>query len=433
MAKRKSREEVASESFFRPGSDFKRTTEKVVKEVKPEVRRDEFLRNTTEKMVKDYNPDINRQMSTEIISSKPISSELVSIEKEGNIKKSRKNGKKGKKKTAAKKEKKTTTKNEIYVPPKILLKQNGYELIITEKPQAALKISNALGVSTKRELVRGVSYYEVDRDGKKIIVACAVGHLFTLKQNVPGSNVPIFDISWVPNYMVKKGDFTKKYYDTLLKLAKNAGSITVATDFDIEGEVIGRNVVKLICNQNDANRMKFSTLTQNELNQSYENKAPHINWEQAVAGESRHYLDWFYGINLSRVLMNAIKTTGKFKIMSIGRVQGPALNLIVEREREIQNFKKEPFWQVFITTANPKIELGCTKDFFQKEELKNFENIEGHEIELSTKKTEQKVPPNPPFDLTSLQTESYKLYGVTPSNTLKAAQSLYLAGLISYP
>ena len=432
MAKRKSREEKATETFFRPSSDFKKTTEK---EVKPNENREELLRSVTEKKVKYYNPEIEMPTKTkEITSSRPTRSERIIVEKEGNLKKKTKHQKKrAKKKVATKRNKKTVSKEEIYIVPKILLKKNGYELIVTEKPQAALKISNALGVSSKREIVRGAPYYEVDREGKKIIVACAVGHLFTLKQNVNGSSVPIFDISWVPNYMVKKGDFTKKYYDTLLKLAKNAGSITVATDFDVEGEVIGKNVVKLICNQPDANRMKFSTLTNKELNEAYENKNPHINWGQAVAGESRHFLDWFYGINLSRALMNAIKTTGKFKIMSIGRVQGPALKLIVDKEKEIQSFKPEKYEQFFITIKDPKIELKCTKDFFEKNELQSLIEELPSEINIETKKTTQKVPPNPPFDLTSLQTESYKLYGITPSNTLKAAQSLYLAGLISYP
>ncbi len=435
MAKRKSQEERATESFFRPDTDFKKTTEK---EVKPEAKREEILRYVTEKPVKDYSPVAEKGRVTEKISSKPNASDLVTIEKEGILKKKGRRTKKSaqkktKKKAVSKRSKTTTTKEEIYVAPKILLKKNGYELIITEKPQAAMKIASSLGVSTKREIVRGVPYYEVDRNGEKIIVACAVGHLFTLKQNVNGSSAPIFDISWVPNYMVKKGDFTKKYYDTLLKLAKNAGAITVATDFDVEGEVIGRNVVKLICNQPDASRMKFSTLTNKELNSAYENKSPTINWGQAVAGESRHFLDWYYGINLSRALMNAIKTTGKFKIMSIGRVQGPALKLIVEKEREIKSFVKEPYWEASIKIKDPSLELKCTKSFFDKNELKKFDGIVGKEIDLSTKKVEQIVPPNPPFDLTGLQTEVYKLYGITPSNTLKAAQSLYLAGLISYP
>lgn len=321
-----------------------------------------------------------------------------------------------------------------YVPPKVKLKTNGYELVITEKPQAALKIATALGDATQVNQ-KGISYYKVKREGTEIIVACAVGHLFTLKQDSVGAHVPTFEISWAPNYMVRKKDFTKKYYDTILKLAKNAGSITIATDFDIEGEVIGMNIMRYICGQKDANRMKFSTLTKDELNKSYKEKSNSINWGQAIAGETRHYLDWFYGINLSRALMNAIKTTGKFRIMSIGRIQGPTLNLIVKKEREIQAFKPEPYWQVFITVDDKKnkLELKHNKDLFDKRELEKFEGIVGKTAQASTKKTEQIIPPHPPFNLTNLQIEAYKFHGITPSNTLRAAQSLYLAGLISYP
>jgi len=317
-------------------------------------------------------------------------------------------------------------------PQKIELKEGGYELIVTEKPQAALKIASALGKLTEKNVNR-VSYYEVERNGKKIIVACAVGHLFTLKQNNPGPKLPVFDIGWVPNYLVLKKDFSKRYYDVLVKLVKNAGSITIATDYDIEGEVIGLNIVKFIAGQKDANRMKFSTLTEKELNDAYESKNSSINWGQAIAGETRHYLDWFYGINLSRALMNAIKLTGKFKIMSIGRVQGPALNLIVKKERNILSFKSQPYWQVFITLTNPAIELKYTKDIFNKAELSKFKDIIKKKAIVSTTKTQQTIPPSPPFNLTNLQIEAYALHGITPANTLRAAQSLYLKGLISYP
>jgi len=330
--------------------------------------------------------------------------------------------------------KKYSKKEKDFEPTKINLKKEGYELIITEKPQAALKISDALGKS-KKENLHGIPYYELNRNGKKIVVACAVGHLFTLTQMQKGSGYPVFDIKWVPNYFVKKADFTKKYYDTLLSLVKNAGSITVATDYDIEGEVIGLNVVRFICSQKDANRMKFSTLTKPELNTAYENKSPSLNWGQAIAGETRHYLDWFYGINLSRALMNAIKETGRFKIMSIGRVQGPTLNLIVQRERKIQEFKSQQYWQVFIKVTDNKnqVELKYNRDIFEKKELEQFENIVGKTAIASTNKKEEHLPPNPPFNLTSLQMEAYRLYGLTPTRTLQIAQSLYLAGLISYP
>ena len=283
-----------------------------------------------EKIAENYFPVDESNLKNTI--EKPY--KKLDISKIETIEKPKKKISPKKRKSSAKK-KKSKTKKVTYSYPKTKLKKSGYELVITEKPQAAMKIAAALGKSEKIDS-RGAPYYEVSRKGKKIVVACAVGHLFTLKQNVTGSSVPIFDIVWIPNYLARKKDFTKKYYDTLLKLMKNASSLTVATDYDTEGEVIGLNVVRFIGNQKDANRMKFSTLTTDELNKAYDNKSPSIDWGQAIAGETRHYLDWFYGINLSRALMNAIKTTGSFKIMSIGRVQGPALNLIVQTEKEIQ-------------------------------------------------------------------------------------------------
>ncbi len=376
---------------------------------------EEDTEHATEKQVKEQIPDFKQTVEKKY--KKPERSSLEVIEKIP--------------KTKVKKSK--VAKKIKYSPPKFNLKKDGYELIITEKPQAASKIATALGTPTQKTHNK-ISYYDVNREGKKIVVACAVGHLFTLKQNNTGYTIPVFDISWIPNYLARKKDFTKKYYDTLLKLAKNAGSITVATDYDIEGEVIGLNVVRFICGQKDANRMKFSTLTTQELNKAYNEKSSHIDWGQAIAGETRHYLDWFYGINLSRALMNAIKTTGRFKIMSIGRVQGPALNLIVQKEREIQKFEPKPYWQVFINVKNSHtLELKHNKDIFDKLELKKFENLVGKTAQAQTKKTEQILSPNPPFNLTTLQIEAYKFYGITPSRTLQIAQSLYLAGLISYP
>ena len=336
------------------------------------------------------------------------------------------------KKVSERKKSKKEVSYKDFIPKKIELKKDGYELVITEKPQAALKISSALGKSTKRDF-HGIPYYEVNRKGEKIVVACAVGHLFTLKQ-ISRGEFPAFDIKWVPNFMAREKDFTKKYFDTILSLTKNAKSITVATDYDIEGEVIGMNIVRFICGQADANRMKFSTLTDNELNDSYEKKSSSLNWGQAIAGETRHYLDWFYGINLSRALMNAIKSTGAFRIMSIGRIQGPALNLVVQKEKQIQSFKPETYWQVFIKVKNShELELKHNKDIFTKRELEKFSNLVGRNTNATTEKREQLIPPNPPFDLTALQTESYRLHGMNPSRTLQIAQSLYLAGVISYP
>lgn len=422
---KKSKEEKSSENYFPVDeSNLRKTTEKKEKE-KPQE--EEILKKSREVHIKESQP-------MEEILKRSVEKKYSSQDKK-QLEKVEKKSKRTRKKTTKKKtSKRTTTKEKKYLPPKIELKEKGYELIITEKPQAASKIAQALGNPTQRNHQK-VPYYELDRNGKKIYVACAVGHLLTLKQNVQGSQIPIFDISWVPNYLARKKDFTKRYYDTLVKLAKNAGELTVATDFDIEGEVIGTNIVKYICGQKDANRMKFSTLTPKELNEAYENKLPHIEWGQAFAGEARHYIDWFYGINLSRALMNAIKTTGAFRIMSIGRVQGPALNLIVKKEKEIQDFKSVPYRQIFIKVDDKKnkLELKHNKDIFEEKDLQKFENLVGKIANAKTKKSETILPPNPPFNLTTLQTEAYKFYGITPSNSLKAAQSLYLAGLISYP
>jgi len=413
---KKSSEEKSAEEYFPVEEDYKRSTEKQAKENTPSNKK------TTEKIVK-----------SPVIDNHSIEKQYHSIDKKDREKSEPLKRKTRKRKSTKKKAKKrTTTKKVKYIVPKIQLKSKGYELIITEKPQAAAKIASSLG-KTEKFSNQKVPYYEVSRNGKQIVVVSAVGHLFTLTSTEKGT--PVFNVEWKPNYMVRKKDFTKRYYDTILKLCKNASSITVATDFDVEGEVIGLNVVRFLCGQKDANRMKFSTLTTDELNKSYEEKKSTLNWNQGIAGETRHYLDWFYGINLSRELMAAIKSTGKFKIMSVGRVQGPSLNLIVQREREILKFKPEPYWQIFITVNDGKnqLELKHPKDIFDKKELKKFENLKGKKAIAKTKKTQQKIPPNPPFNLTTLQTEAYKLYGITPSRTLQIAQGLYLAGIISYP
>ena len=322
------------------------------------------------------------------------------------------------------------------IPGPKQLKSHGNVLIITEKPQAAQKIANALaknGISQRN--LGGVNYYEFERDNKIINVACAVGHLFTLAQVKARNEWPTFDIEWAPNFLVKKKDFTKRYYDVIAKLSKNASEIIVATDYDIEGEVIGMNIVRYICNQKDAERMKFSTLTADEINDAYENRSKTLDWKQGIAGETRHYLDWIYGINLSRAIMDAIKQAGSFRLMSIGRVQGPALNIIVKKEREIQKFKPERYWDIFLDASDGKniVEVKYIKDVTKQDELKKFEDLKDKNGIANTEKTQQKITPPTPFDLTSLQTEAYKFHGITPSKTLEIAQRLYLAGVISYP
>ncbi|MGV8086475.1 MAG: DNA topoisomerase I [Candidatus Woesearchaeota archaeon] len=314
-----------------------------------------------------------------------------------------------------------------------------YELIITEKPNAAEKIAQALAdYKPIKELFQGVPYYKITHNGKDIVVGCAVGHLYTIAETEKSFKYPSFALEWKATSDIDPKNFTKKYVATLKKIAKDAKEFTVATDYDIEGEVIGLNVVRYICKKKDASRMKFSTLTKPDLIESYSHKSKTLDWGQAYAGEARHFLDWMYGINLSRALMHSFKSVGQFKIMSIGRVQGPALKTIVELEKEIAKFISTPYWELQVngTLANKPIESWHKKGQFEdeKEALTVYNKVLGKDgIVDSVSKSEfiQKAPV--PFDLTTLQTESYRFFGINPKQTLEIAQELYTGGYISYP
>jgi DNA topoisomerase I len=319
--------------------------------------------------------------------------------------------------------------------------QKNYELIITEKPAASLKIADALSEGKViKHNEKGVSYYELTYKGKDIVVACAVGHLYTLIETEKnGFEYPVFSIEWVPSYEnSKESNFTEKYLNVLKKLSKNAKYFTVATDYDVEGEVIGHNVIKYACKQKDAQRMKFSTLTKEDLVESYDNKLKTIDWGQANAGLTRHELDWYYGINLSRALTSSVKAAGSFKVLSSGRVQGPALKILVDKEKEIQAFKSVPYWQIEMKADinSEKISAWHIEDkFWDKQKaddaLKKSKVKNAVVYDVNKKSFKQQAPY--PFDLTTLQTEAYSCFGISPKDTLAIAQELYTAGLISYP
>ena len=315
-----------------------------------------------------------------------------------------------------------------------------YELIITEKPSAANKIATALADGKAiKESKNAVHYYKITHQNKDIIVACAVGHLYTLAEKDKSFKYPSFDIEWKPTSDVNKASsFSKKYLTVIKQLAKDAKTYTIATDYDIEGEVIGLNVLRYACKQKDAARMKFSTLTKPDLLKSYEKRSKTLDWGQAYAGETRHLLDWYYGINLSRALTLAIKTSGRYKTMSSGRVQGPALKIIVDKEKEILAFKAEPYWQLQLLgrLKDKDIEAFHEKDKFtdEKEALQVLQKTKGREAKvLQVDKTQFEKEAPFPFDLTTLQIEAYRSLGISPKDTLATAQELYLAGLISYP
>jgi DNA topoisomerase-1 len=310
------------------------------------------------------------------------------------------------------------------------------QLIIAEKPKVAQKIADALSNKKSRK-IKGYGkayYFEFELNSQKVIVAPAVGHLYTLDEKNKSSTYPTFDIDWYPAYQVStESKYTQDYIKTIEKIAKEADEVIIACDYDIEGSLIGYNVLRFAARKNDGKRMKFSSLIDEELKEAYLNRRE-LDLENALAGETRHILDWYYGINLSRALMSSIKTAGRFQIMSIGRVQGPALNILGKRELEIKAFKPKPYWEVSCVVNKIRF-LHIKKRFEKKEDailVLDKSKSPPHKIEkILAKKFNEK--PKPPFDLTSLQIEAYKHFKFTPNQTQEIAQTLYENSLISYP
>ncbi|AFK22278.1 DNA topoisomerase I [Pyrococcus sp. ST04] len=316
-------------------------------------------------------------------------------------------------------------------------------LVIAEKPNVARKIAGALaeGKPIKKTLF-GVPYYELFRDGKRLIVAPAVGHLYGLAPKQDFYGYPIFDIEWVPVYIAEKGkEYAKDYIKLLSVLAKRVKEFVVACDYDTEGEVIGYTALKYACGVDPgiAKRMKFSALTKRDLIKAWYNLEPTINFGMANAGIARHILDWYWGVNLSRALTHAIKkASGRWIVLSTGRVQGPTLKFLVEREREIQNFVPKPYWIIKLVFEKNGKKFTAT---YEKDKI--WDENEAKRIVLEAKKgpvrvadidvKRQKRNPPVPFDLGTLQREAYSAFGFSPKKTLDLAQSLYEKGFSSYP
>jgi len=308
-------------------------------------------------------------------------------------------------------------------------------LVITEKPRVAEKIAHALaGKSPGKKALGGVAYYDFAKVKDRILVVPAVGHLYSLKQKTAGSGYPVFEIEWVPLSQVeKKAAFSAKYLNALKKLAKEADVLVNACDWDVEGSLIGGNVIRFAGGKGkQAKRMFFSTLTDEDLKNAFQNPGA-LDVSTIDAGEARHVLDWLWGINASRALMSALKSAGVFRIMSIGRVQGPALAFLAEREKQIQEFKPTPYWQLFALCKQTVFTHVKDRFLDEKDADKALKESEKNAVVKSVESKRFEQPAPFPFDLTSLQTEAFKTLSFQPSRTLRLAQDLYEAAAISYP
>ncbi|MBI4014353.1 MAG: DNA topoisomerase I [Candidatus Aenigmarchaeota archaeon] len=319
----------------------------------------------------------------------------------------------------------------------------GHTLIICEKPTASKSIAEALsdGKPTKRgEEGSKASWYEFERDGHKFVSVPAVGHLFNLKQTGKGWDYPNFDVEWVPSFKASvAAAFSEPYFRNIEKLAKDAGDVVIATDYDDEGEVIGFNILRFILGRKDASRMRFSTMTKTELIESYLHAEKALNKNLIEAGMARHYLDWYYGINLTRALTNAIKKSAKrFRILSTGRVQGPTLHMLAKHERKIKAFKSAPFWEIALKVKKGKEELTaeyCKDKVWKEEEAAKIAKKAGSgaALVMSVEKKAMTQSPPKPYNTTSLLSDIYRYFGYSPQQGLSIAESLYQSGYISYP
>jgi DNA topoisomerase I len=316
-----------------------------------------------------------------------------------------------------------------------------YVLMISEKPDAAQKIATALADkgSLIEEKNNKTRYYWFKRKGKNYLVLPAVGHLFSLRDLEKGKwTYPVFENEWVPVFEAnKKASYTRQYYDNFVDFSKKFSEVIVCTDYDNEGSVIAYNILRFILKKKTAKRMLFTTLTKEELNESFESASKNADVGMIHAGLARHHLDWMYGVNLTRALTIALKSERKgFHLLSTGRVQGPTLNILCEREKEITDFIPKDYWHISLKwnkefNANYK-ELRIFDKKVANKIFNDCKNEKKADIK-DVKKSEVAVLPPNPFSLSTLQTECYNQFKYNPYLTQQIAQKLYTKALISYP
>ena len=320
-------------------------------------------------------------------------------------------------------------------------------LVICEKPHAALRIAQALGTNSFKRSIssQGVSFfYAVSNNNSHFVIFSSIGHLYGLVDNTKNRvTYPVFDLVWMP-IISKSGRLTraKQIIKSISDVSKKATRFIHACDYDQEGEVIGYNILQYSCKfkYDKSLRAKFSTLTDQEIRESFDNLLKPSKG-LAEAGRSRHILDFIYGVNLSRALSGSVKVSdnGKgYHNLSIGRVQGPTLAFVVDKEIDIRNHIPDPYWSILAEfEKNGKV----IKAFYEKEKVHTLQEADsiinacnskdGIVDQIKVRKT--LLYPPAPFNLGDLQRESYRIFKISPTYTLSIAERLYLNALISYP
>jgi len=314
------------------------------------------------------------------------------------------------------------------------------KLVICEKNIAAKRIAYILseGKSKSTRLGR-IPVYDFTKDNEAWKVVGLKGHIINLdfpsgfnKWNmVP----PIELIEIEPLKKVSEAGIA----NALKSLVDKNPFLIVATDFDREGELIGVEVIDLLKQYNkeinQIKRAKFSAITNHEIKSAFE-KLVEVDYNLSNAGESRQVIDLIWGAVLTRFISLTSQRLGK-EFLSIGRVQSPTLALLVEREKEIQNFEPKTFWKIIANLKKDELfNASHIQDpFWDKSEVtKIYDKIKSSKeatIKKVIKKTLKELPPAPFNTTTFLESASYLSFSATKS--MAVAEELYMSGIISYP
>jgi len=302
---------------------------------------------------------------------------------------------------------------------------------IAEKPSVARDIARILGANSSHD-----GYME----GNGYQVTWTFGHLCTLKE--PGDYTPAWK-PWAltqlpmvpPRFGIKLIDDQgiKKQFATIERLMQAADGIVNCGDAGQEGELIQRWVMQKAQATCPVKRLWISSMTDEAIREGFANLKDQSDYQPLyLAGLSRAIGDWLLGMNATRLY--TLRYGQDRQVLSIGRVQTPTLALIVNRQKEIEHFKPEPYW-VLATVYRDTTFTATKGKFTSKEEgEKAFETIEGKPFTVTkVEKKEGKEQPPQLYDLTSLQVDCNRKFSYSAEMTLNLIQSLYEKKYTTYP
>ncbi|HEY9205826.1 MAG TPA: DNA topoisomerase I [Candidatus Methanoperedens sp.] len=306
-------------------------------------------------------------------------------------------------------------------------------LIITEKHDTAKRIAAILSEKKpSKERVNGVDVYKFD--GKTVIGLS--GHIVEVDFPKDYNNWQKTDLKELVHADVVMNPTHANIVTALRKLGKEAEHLTIATDYDREGELIGveaLNVIKKVKSDIPADRVHYSTITPAEIKKAFSNPTK-VDFNLAAAGESRQVIDLIWGAVLTRFVSLSSGRLGD-KFLSVGRVQSPTLAIIVNREKEREAFVPVPYWELYAKPANggefeAQHKKGRFLDKAEAEAILAKLGKTGTVKSIVLGKRNEKPPT--PFSTTEFLRAASSL-GISAANAMRIAEFLYVNGFISYP